>query len=55
MAPQVRAYSVDKLHDFAENVSCKTREIRNLKRRATNIQSVAEALKQDSVLMGRGT
>jgi hypothetical protein len=49
MAAQARAYSVDKLHDFAENACCKTCEFRNLREKASNVQSAAEALKHDSV------
>jgi hypothetical protein len=54
MAAWVRAYSIDKLHDFAENDSYETCEIKNLRGDATDVQSAAEALKHDNVWMGKG-
>jgi hypothetical protein len=54
MAAKARTYSVDKLHDFAENDSYETCEIKNSRGNATDVQSAAEALKHDSVWMGKG-
>jgi hypothetical protein len=49
MAARVRAYSVDKLHDFTENDSYETCEVKNSRGDATDVQSAAEALKHDNV------
>jgi hypothetical protein len=54
MATWARTYSIDKLHDFAENDSCGTYKIKNLRGDTTDVQSAAEALKHDSVWMGKG-
>jgi len=53
MASRARTHCVDGLDDFAENISYKTDEIKNLRGRVTYVQSAAEALKHESVLMGK--
>src|SRR6267142_1955550 len=54
MATLVRMHSIDCLHDLAEDVGYRTCEVKKNLRGTTDIQSVAEALKHESVLIGNG-